>query len=323
LSTLFQIVMSTEIRCYIFENHHGLIFNPNSIRILREEHRIIGCLTGNLPEYPRQNNELGLPLELSLEECCVLADQQIISLYQINLLLNDTNEQDHLQYLAELDTEFQKQKIENGHERINEILLNRQSILQKNLNSSSIESNSENDSFIFSLLETNNAWQNCSRSLEDNERNILLSIIKQRLKQFTFEYMLIKLPLESKRTNLQIHSISTEELKQNLTLIEKLRCDVFADLYLNKNQKYWISNGQKFGGDYLIYFDDPSRCHSIFIITCILRNEIEQNLTRIPLTHLIARCRVAVNVNKTCILASRKSSLSSEIEYLTINWNGF
>jgi tRNA-splicing endonuclease subunit Sen34 len=313
--------MSSEIRCYIFENHHGLIFNPNSIRILREEHRIIGCLTGNLPEYPRQNNELGLPLELSLEECCVLFDQQIISLYKIILPLNDT-EQDHLQYLAELDTEFQKQKIQNGHERINEILLNRQSILQKNL-SSSIETNSENDSFIFSLLETNNAWQNCSRSLEDYERDILLNIIKQRLKQFTFEYMLIKLPLESKRKNLQLHSITSNELKKNFNLIEQLRCDVFADLYLNKNQKYWISNGQKFGGDYLIYFNDPSQCHSTFIITCVLRNEIQENLTIIPLTHLIARCRVAVNVNKIFILASKKSSTSSEIEYLTINWNGF
>jgi tRNA-splicing endonuclease subunit Sen34 len=314
--------MSSEIRCYIFENHHGLIFNPDSIRLLREEHRIIGCLTGNLPEYPRQNNELGLPLELSLEECCVLADQQIISLYQILLPLND-NEQDHLQYLAELDSEFQKQKIENGHERINEILVNRHSILQKNL-SLLTENNSENDSFIFSLLETNNAWQNCLRTLEEHEKNILLNIIKQRLQQFTFEYMLIKLPLESKRTNLQLRSITTEELKRNLKLIEQLRCDIFSDLYLNKNQKYWISNGEKFGGDYLIYLDDPSRCHSTFIITCILRNEIESNLTMIPLTHLIARCRVAVNVNKTCILASRKSSTSSsEIEYLTINWNGF
>lgn len=315
--------MSSEIRCYIFENHHGLIFNPISIRILREEHRIIGCLTGNLPEYPRQNNELGLPLELSLEECCVLSDQQIISLYQIILPIDDT-EQDHVQYLSSLENEFEKQKIENGHERITEILLNRQSILQKTNLSTSIENTSDNDSFIFSLLETNNAWQNCSRSLEDNERDILLSIIKQRLKQFTFEYMLIKLSLESKRTNLNLSRISTNKLKENLKLSEQLRCDVFKDLYLNSKEKYWISNGQKFGGDYLIYFDDPSRCHSTFIIICMLRNEIEENLTRIPLTHLIARCRVAVNVNKTCILASRKSSISSsDIEYLTINWNGF
>jgi tRNA-splicing endonuclease subunit Sen34 len=313
--------MSSEIRCYIFENHHGLIFNPTNIRFLREEHRIVGCLTGNLPEYPRQNNELGLPLELSLEECCVLSDQKIISLYQIITPLNDT-EQDHQQYLVELDREYQKQQVENGHERINEILLNRQSILEK-CHSSISETNLETNPFLSSLLETNNAWKNCFRSLEDHERDILLSIIQQRIRQFTLEYMLIKLPLESKRMNLQICSITTSELKQNLKPIEQLRCDVFADLYFNTNQKYWISNGHKFGGDYLIYFDDPSRCHSSIIISCVLRNEIEPNLTRIPLTHLIARCRVAVNVNKTCTLASRKSSTSSEIDYLTITWNGF
>ncbi|CAF0995691.1 unnamed protein product [Rotaria sordida] len=313
--------MTSQICCYIFENHHGLIFNPDSIRILREKYRIVGCLTGNLPEYPRQNNELGLPLELSREECCVLADQQIISMYEIILPLNNS-EQDHLQYLTEIDIEFQKQKIQNGHEKINEILLNRQSILQKKIQSFN-ENNFENDEFILSLLETNNAWQNCSKSLEENERIFLLNIIQQRLKQFTLEYMFIKLPIESKRINLQIRLITSEELKQNLKLIEQLRCDVFADLYLNKNQKYWISNGQKFGGDYLVYFDDPSRCHSTFIVTCVLRNEIELNSTIIPLTHLIARCRVAVNVNKICVLASRKSPISSDIEYLTINWNGF
>ncbi|CAF0839127.1 unnamed protein product [Rotaria sordida] len=313
--------MTSQICCYIFENHHGLIFNPDSIRSLREKYRIVGCLTGNLPEYPRQNNELGLPLELSREECCVLADQQIISMYEIILPLNNS-EQDHLQYLTEIDIEFQKQKIQNGHEKINEILLNRQSILQKKIQSFN-ENNFENDEFILSLLETNNAWQNCSKSLEENERIFLLNIIQQRLKQFTLEYMFIKLPIESKRINLQIRLITSEELKQNLKLIEQLRCDVFADLYLNKNQKYWISNGQKFGGDYLVYFDDPSRCHSTFIVTCVLRNEIELNSTIIPLTHLIARCRVAVNVNKICVLASRKSPISSDIEYLTINWNGF
>ena len=157
-----------------------LYFNPNSIRILREEHRIIGCLTGNLPEYPRQNNELGLPLELSLEECCVLAEQQIIFMCQIILPVNDC-EQDHLRYLADLDAEFQKEQIKNGHERINEILINRESILQKNLPSVK-EINLEHDPFLKSILETNNAWQNCSRSLEDHEQNVLLNIIQQRLK---------------------------------------------------------------------------------------------------------------------------------------------
>lgn len=311
--------MSFNIRCYIVENQCGLIFNPIAIRVLREEHRILGCFTGNLPEYPRQNNELGLPLQLSLEECCLLADQNIVSLYRISVPLQ-TTEDDYRQYLHDLDQEFQQQQIENGHERINEILLNRQSILQKTPSIPS-ESDPTMDSFVTSLLETNNAWRNCSRSLEDDEQNFLLSIIKQRLKQFTKEHQLIKLPLESKRTNVSLQSITSIELKQHFQPIEHLRCDVLKDLYSHRNPQYWISHGEKFGGDYLIYLDDPLRCHSSFIITCVLRNEIPSIDTRIPLTHLIARCRVAVNVNKTCILASRKSS--SEIEYLTINWNGF
>ena len=314
--------MSLNIRCYIVENQCGLIFNPTAIRSLREEHRIIGCFTGNLPEYPRQNNELGLPLQLSFEECCVLADHEILSLYQISAPLQTTDE-DYREYLIDLDQEFQRQQIENGHERINEILLNRQSILQKTPSITSVESVDPSiDSFVSSLLETNNAWRNSSRSLEDDEQRFLLSIIKQRLKQFSKEHQLIKLPLESKRTTLSLRSITSNELKQHFQPIEHLRCDVFADLYFHTNPKYWISHGQKFGGDYLVYLDDPLRCHSSLILTCVLRNEIPSIDTRLPLTHLIARCRVAVNVNKTCILASRKSSTSS-IEYLTINWNGF
>ena len=192
------------MNCYIFDNHHGLVFNPDSIRILREQHRIIGCLTGNLPEYPRQNNELGLPLELSCEECCLLSDQKILSLYKIILPIDD----------CELDLEFEKQKITNGHERINEILINRQSILQKK--SSFNENTNDNDSFILSLLETNNAWQNCSKSLDDDEKDILLRTIKQCLKQFTLDFMFIKLSLESKRTNLQLYLIHSQELLKKI-----------------------------------------------------------------------------------------------------------
>ena len=70
------------------------------------------------------------------------------------------------------------------------------------------------DSFILSLLETNHAWQNCSRSLDKDEQNILINLIIERLQQFTFEYMFIKLPIESKRTNLQLRSIKSNELKE-------------------------------------------------------------------------------------------------------------
>ncbi|CAF1511791.1 unnamed protein product [Adineta ricciae] len=309
--------MTAPIHCFLIDNQYGLIFNPESVRLLRQQHRIIGLLTGNLPQYPRQNQQLGIPLQLSLQQCHFLSTRNIISMYQIVFPITDKQE-DHLAYLTELDNKFQDQKITNGHERITEILLNRDYILQSNRHSS-FGDNSELDPVISSLLATNNAWQNSSRSMDDHERHVLLHIIKQRLQQFTIDQMLITQPLESIRSDHFLQSITADQLKQYLTSpLQQLQCDVFADLY---SKNYWISDGMKFGGDYLVYLDNPSKCHSSFIVTCFLRNEVHTNSTAIPLTHLIARCRVAVNVKKISVLATRKST--NEIEYLTINWNGF
>ena len=310
------------IRCYLVDTRHGLVFDAHAVRTLREQHRIIGCLTGTLAEFPRQNNELGVPLALSIEECSLLANQRVISMCEIVGSIDDGAD-DQQAYLAELDGEFQRQLIDNGHERINEILLKRESILQKAMASSSNELDLDNEPLLRTLLESNHAWQNCRRALDDAERRSLISIIKQRVTQFTFEHMFVKIPMASKRTNLQLRSITGEELRAALPPIDQLRCDVFADLYLNQTKKYWISNGQKFGGDFLVYFDDPSQCHSTFIVTCVLRHELQTERTIVPLTHLIARCRVAVNVNKISVLASRKSPAASDIEYLSMNWNGF
>ncbi|CAF1489126.1 unnamed protein product [Adineta steineri] len=311
--------MSSEIRCYLFDNNHsGLIFNPHSIRTLRQQYRTIGCLTGNLPEYSHQNNQLGLPLQLSYEQCYLLSRKNIIHLYKIILPISD-NQKDYFQYISQLENQYEKQKVQNGHEKINEILLNRQTILQTtNQQQTDFD---QNHSFLQSLLQTNNAWINSSKSLDLNEQNLLLNIIQQRLQQFTFDFMLIQLPLQSTRTNLSFQIINHEEFKQTLQPIQQLHSEIFCDLY---EKNLFISNGHKFGGDYLVYFDDPSKSHSTFIIKCILNHQ-NQSSSLIPLTHLIAQCRVAVNVNKIFVLATKtsSSSSSSQIQYLSMNWNGF
>uniref|UniRef100_A0A2C9KD81 tRNA-splicing endonuclease subunit SEN34 n=1 Tax=Biomphalaria glabrata TaxID=6526 RepID=A0A2C9KD81_BIOGL len=55
---------------------HGSFFlwNAEDVQMLREECRIIGKLTGCLPRAPRQNNYLGLPLQLMPEEAKLLVD---------------------------------------------------------------------------------------------------------------------------------------------------------------------------------------------------------------------------------------------------------
>ncbi|XP_033640816.1 tRNA-splicing endonuclease subunit Sen34-like [Asterias rubens] len=47
---------------------------PQDVKILREKHHIIGSLTGSLPRSPRQNTQLGLPLQLLPEEAAVLIE---------------------------------------------------------------------------------------------------------------------------------------------------------------------------------------------------------------------------------------------------------
>ncbi|CAF4244923.1 unnamed protein product, partial [Adineta steineri] len=145
--------MSSEIRCYLFDNNHsGLIFNPHSIRTLRQQYRTIGCLTGNLPEYSHQNNQLGLPLQLSYEQCYLLSRKNIIHLYKIILPILD-NQNDYFEYISQLENQYEKQKTQNGHEKINEILLNRQTILQTtNQQQTDFD---QNHSFLQSLLQTN------------------------------------------------------------------------------------------------------------------------------------------------------------------------
>ncbi|XP_059158947.1 tRNA-splicing endonuclease subunit Sen34-like [Physella acuta] len=59
----------------IFYSHGSLfIWNAEDAQMLREECRIIGKLTGSLPRAPRQNNHLGLPLQLMPEEAKLLVE---------------------------------------------------------------------------------------------------------------------------------------------------------------------------------------------------------------------------------------------------------
>lgn len=56
-----------------------------------------------------------------------------------------------------------------------------------------------------------------------------------------------------------------------------LRCKVFSDLW---EKGYYITSGEKFGGDYLVYPGDPLKFHSHFIAVCV---EEHQMLT--PVSH--------------------------------------
>ena len=58
--------------------------------------------------------------------------------------------------------------------------------------------------------------------------------------------------------------------------------------------------GAKFGGDFLVYQDDPALVHSQFILVCI---EHVENYASLTLKELITYARMATCVKKTFLLA--------------------
>ncbi|KAG0182215.1 tRNA-splicing endonuclease subunit Sen34 [Apophysomyces sp. BC1021] len=94
---------------------------------------------------------------------------------------------------------------------------------------------------------------------------------------------------------------------------DKIRCQIFEYLW---SKELYITNGSKFGGDYLAYPGDPMRFHSHYIIGVRDRDE-----TLMPLD-IIGMGRLATNVKKTYVLAAPSDS-EEGVETFSIRWAGF
>lgn len=92
---------------------------------------------------------------------------------------------------------------------------------------------------------------------------------------------------------------------------ETLKCKVFKDLW---DKGYYITAGEKFGGDFLVYPGDPLRFHSHYIAVCV---EEHQLLTPY---FFIQKGRLGTSVKKTVLLCSINND--STISYQSLNWNG-
>lgn len=90
---------------------------------------------------------------------------------------------------------------------------------------------------------------------------------------------------------------------------ELLIYEIYKDLW---KKGYYVTNGSKFGGDFLIYNGDPILYHSQYIVVCKqFQEEFE--------THQICSLgRLGNSVKKDVLLATKKDS---GLEYLSISWN--
>lgn len=92
-----------------------------------------------------------------------------------------------------------------------------------------------------------------------------------------------------------------------------LKYRVFKDLW---HKGKYITAGDTFGGDFLVYPGDPMYYHASHIIHCI---GAEDNVPAIPTNRLVAYGRLSVLVNKSCVFVCLKEN---ELCYQTMQWMG-
>lgn len=90
----------------------------------------------------------------------------------------------------------------------------------------------------------------------------------------------------------------------------KARCVVFEDLW---QAGHWLSSGDKFGVDFLLYQDDPRTVHSSLLV--LVRSAEDASLRAID---IVGYGRLATQVNKSVLVAS--VSAESAISYVTVDW---
>ena len=103
------------------------------------------------------------------------------------------------------------------------------------------------------------------------------------------------------------HAISSLQQSRNRTAIERQRDKMRSSVFLNlwDLQKYFVAPGLKFGGDYLLYKQDPLICHASFVASV---KDMDEPLT---LTDLATSARLATTVQKKHLLCSPSPSCNT------------
>lgn len=101
---------------------------------------------------------------------------------------------------------------------------------------------------------------------------------------------------------------------KNAPNLDALKYKVFCDLW---EKGSWITSGETFGGDFLVYPNEPLHFHASHIIHVLSEDEAKAMSSRT----FITRTRLSVNVNKLCTFVFEKKE-TKELCYQTIQWLG-
>ncbi|XP_011167367.2 tRNA-splicing endonuclease subunit Sen34 [Solenopsis invicta] len=287
----------------VSSRNNVFIWNADDWLKLRRKHKIIGELVGSFPKSTRQEAFLGLPLLLLPEEVTLLLEKKIACLVECKSLKTQPDESLSQRFQEYRDKLFLEQADclkENRKEQIT-------SVMDKIVEGKKRKMLGLHTSKKYMKKPLDKKTQEALDNIEIDTESLL-------------EEELAKLPKLNKNDALvQIHTaypwyneddIRIVEWKYPFTSDQQLKYKVYKDLW---EKQYYITSGEKFGGDFLVYPGDPIMFHSQYIVQCKRKDE------EMPITNIVNQCRLSCHVRKTLVFATYHEE-EDAVKYQSFQW---
>jgi len=261
----------------------GQVWDPSTVAKLRSEARVVGSLAGGSPKQAAT-----LPLILMPEEVQLLREKGLIRVVEVDWAKGKKERAEKAE--AYKEQSYQGQIEEFKQERKEEILRMADKIVEGKRKKLAAKRKADGEEVVL-----------------DREE-----IIKQEIARIR--------PITRDMAAVQIFNgdpwISNEDKIPSSwscpadNALKKCRLFTYKDLW---NNGYFITDGAKFGGDFLVYMGDPARYHARYIVIC--REDAVQEDWRGRKQDLVALCRLGSTVKKTVLLSWMEGE---EIKYKSL-----
>ncbi|KAM8708777.1 hypothetical protein ACLKA7_015704 [Drosophila subpalustris] len=264
-------------------NGTGYVFNADDYMQLRTKHRIMGAPVGTANSKGWSSSEAALPVELTKWETQWLIESGVVVLVSKAAALTTPPSAKMLQVyktefeaglLAQADA-LKAEKLRETERHVDKILVGKRNKLLKQCKIAEA-----------AALTTDDVLQ----EIADN---------------FVFEPQNALVELACSHMMNHFAQICTESVYDS----KSLKYRVFRDLW---RRGKFVTSGEAFGADFLIYPGDPILYHASHIVIIL------NSPTILPL-ELICKVRLSVTVNKDCVFAYEERD-GNTIAYQTVEW---
>lgn len=290
------------IKIYV-QNGTPYVWNAEDWFKLRQEHRIVGNLIGCLANFPRQDNFLGLPLQLLPEEMTLLIEKGIATPVTYACLLEAPSEKVKECYKKYSETNKMEQLQHYEEERKKQVV----SMIDRILEGKRRKMLGLNTKKRKRQAETSEGTVSADVAIDRD------AILKSELSK-TVSVPPTALLVQTFTAEQWMEENDSEPVDWKFPVAQQeiLRYKTFKDLW---EKGYYITSGHKFGGDYLVYPGDPVKFHAQFIVLC------RDSASEMFGSDLISCGRMGCSTRKTFIIASKETDKEDDvINYLSFEW---